>query len=73
MEPAVSMSQTQKHMHIHLHGDSTWSHKKAYKKKKSSLATVGGRIRSAAYCKTYQLSGTCGKRPQEHNYCLNYT
>lgn len=47
--------------------------KKAYKNIKSSLATVGGRIRSAAYCKTYQLSGTCGKRPQEHNYCLNYT
>lgn len=49
MEPAVSMSQTQKHMHIHLHGDSTWSHKK---KKVSSLATVGGRIRSVVYCKT---------------------
>lgn len=51
MEPAVSMSQTQKHMHIHLHWDSTWSNTHTHKKV-SSLATVGGAIRSVAYRKT---------------------
>lgn len=47
MEPAVSMSQTQKHM---LHG--VTHTQKRLTKKVSSLATVGGRIRSVAYCKT---------------------